>query len=457
MSSTTVSQQLKQVSWRHQFRTPLKVRRQRLKNKAFNDNSDHDNAYDSKAKKKIELESVRKSLNDSSFDENISIYDDKEDGDVHTGRFQVPLKPIMEYNPIQVSSIKNDKPKSQNTKNVTITKDVMRSLVVGLSYIEQNNGFKIQDLYIVSSTKSINRTKVNNDTYHHLQPYVNKCIEVILQGKVQQVVQFDSILHSFSSRFSFVVDNHKCSIIALAIKGVLKNCEPLIPNCMYSKVISIKHGGEIERLLSSIDWPNLQSMTMILFLHHLAKLYNVRRNDRDYVKALAKEFGHLLLKQMDVDRGNNLVTKNHTKKSFIKTIFRKREGHEAKTTIAGTYHSSIKEKIMMLIVSHMSNDDSIFDNSLQSEVSSPEALHEINESNIHLEIDNYDFSKEEEVKEENLQGHETDSNDVVYAQDELNPNHLNINNHEDVITKAKKRIESAEMTLQRIDHCCPSH
>ncbi len=454
-----MSQQLKQLSWRHQFRTPLKVRRQRLKNKAFNDNSDHTtNAHDNKGQRKIELESVRKSLNDSSFDENISIYDDKEDGDVHTGSFQAPLKPIKENTPIQVSS--------QNTKNVIqpkiqkyleITKAVMRSLVVALSYIEQNNGFKIQDLYIVSSTKSINKTKVNNDTYHHLQPYVNKCIEVMLQGNVQQMVQFNSILQSFSTRFSFVVDNHKCSIIALAIKGVLKNCEPLIPKCMYNKVMSIKHGSEIERLLSSIDWPNFQSMTMILFLHHLAKLYNVRRNDKNYVKALAKEFGNLLLKQIDDDRGNHLVTKKHTKKSFIKTIFRKRDGHGAKTTIARTYHDSIKEKIMMLIVSHMSNDGSIIDNSLQSEVSSPEALREINESNNYLEIDHCDSTKLEEVKDENLQGHDTDSNDVVLAQDELNPNHLNINNHDDIITKTKKRIESAELILRRIDHCCPSY
>jgi hypothetical protein len=448
-----------QSSWRHQFRTPLKVRRQRLKNKAFNNNSDHAITDDNKAQKKTELESIRKSLNDSSFDEDKSIYDN-----FHAGNFQMPLKPVMENASIQVSSSKIDKPKSQpkiqkHKKYLAITKDIMRSLNVAISYIEQNNGFEIQDLYIVSSTISINKMKVNNDTYHHLQPYVNKCIEVMLHGNVQHMEQFDSVLLSFSSSFSFVVDNHKCNIIALAIKGVLNHCESLVPNCMYSKVMSIKHGSEIERLLSSIDWPNLKSMALILFIHHLAKLYNVRRNDKRYVKALAKEFGNLLLKRIDDDKDNDTVTEKRLQKSFIKTIFRKRYRHGANTNIARTYHSSITEEIMMLIISHMSNDDSIFDNSPQSEVSSPEALREINESNNHIEIDNYNSSQREIIKDEDLKGHDEDSKDVVLPKDERNPNHLDINNHDDddVIAKAKKRIDSAEMILKRIDHCCPSH
>jgi hypothetical protein len=86
---------------------------------------------------------------------------------------------------INQQSIRNN-----NEARHVITQDNLRSIVTAISYIERNNGFKIRDLYLLSSTKRIGKMKVNNDVYYHLQPFVNECIDQILHGKINEMENF---------------------------------------------------------------------------------------------------------------------------------------------------------------------------------------------------------------------------------------------------------------------------
>jgi hypothetical protein len=78
---------------------------------------------------------------------------------------------------------------------------------------------------------------------------------------------------------------------------------------MYPKVMNINDGAEIEELLSSSCWPNSTSMTFILLLHHLVKLWKIcvgtlienqkvisdKRGSLVYMKKVANEFGNVIL------------------------------------------------------------------------------------------------------------------------------------------------------------------
>ena len=333
-----------------------------------------------------------------------------------------------------------------------ITKDNLRSIVTTISYIERNNGFKIRDLYLLSSTKRIGKMKVNNDVYYHLQPFVNECIDQILHGEINEMENFESIFSFLSSHFTINISNHKCSIVALAIKGVLKNCESLIPQCLYEKVMKMKDGNEIEKLMSSTQWPDAHSKTLILLFHHLVKLQISEFYDRQhdekkktmdlkYNRKIAKEFGSLLL---HYDEKETMNTSTQKKKKFINfTFFGKTIDNFNRRSF--TVHE--KTEVMLLILSHLCKGCNQCAASQTSNSYHKAIYHDIDAKLIQNSGNNQDVTNYQNVDNKEIKINEEIPQDEVKTKDIVTLKY----GEDHVITRAKARLEHAEVKLKQME------
>jgi len=448
-------------SWRHQFRTPLKIRRKRLIENIATIKDDKLNLTQQQLENSVDTSShfnhnddgtvqhINKSTKWSKAPYSIAVSNESlvtKDLDIDS--------PCLSPQINQQSSIRNT-----NEARHAITKDNVKSIVTAISYIEHNNGFKTRDLYLLSSTKRIGKIKVNNDVYYHLQPFVNECIDQILHGKIHEMEHFESIFSYLSSHFTIDISNHKCNIVALAIKGVLKNCEPLIPQCFYEKVMKMKNGNEIEKLMSSAKWPDVHSMTLILLFHHLAKLqitgFHMEQHDekkkRMYLKyntKIAKEFGSLLLHD---DENKTMDTSTQKKKKFINFPFFGKKGNKANCKPFSVHE---KTDVILLILSHMCKGCNQGAASQRLLNSYQEAIYHDIDTKLTQNSGNNQVMKNHENKQ-HVHTKEIEINEEI-PQDEVKAKDVVILKYgeDHVITRAKTRLEYAEVTLKRMEKCC---
>ena len=481
----------RQSSWRHQFLTPKKIRKQRRQQealKASNSETEKDGQH-SQVPYERKFETAKKLLTGTTAENSHK----RNDIDA-VGMSRSTPDPSQPKRTSNVDIMKlNDKPKStfetshQTSNNsisyVTITYEIMRSIVAAIAYIEQNGGFEIKDLYIMSTTRNINKMKVNNTTFHCLQPAVNKCIDLMLKGEIEQIEHFETVFSSFLSHFSFDADDtHKVNVVAMALKGVFNHCESLIPSCIYDKVMNIQDGNEVEKLLSSPNWPNLTSMTFIMLLHHFAKLWKSRvasghdQNEMIYMTTLAREFGTILLRRRQEHETS--CKSDQSRRSFFskKNISSWIGTKEAKKT-SRIYSNREKKDVMMLFISHMTNDQNMNIEEHPSHSRSTQLINEcMIDSNDSPEVktncqENQSVSVEHKTNilqndgmkdntiqlDERLTEGKLDQGHVVEVpQDEAKVEGIDIILNEDVILKARRRLECAELTLKRMESCCLS-
>jgi hypothetical protein len=291
-------------SWRHQFRTPKKLRRRRQRNS--------------------------KDGNENSIVEEVTIPSNSSRSPKSK---QLLPKPDLE-----------PESKVANSSHLVLTNGIMKSIVAGTSYVEQDGGLTIKDLQKLSSVVKISRKiKVHNKIFDRLLPFVNECIDHLLHEEMHQIEDFDSLLAQLSSKFNVNIDNDRACIVTLAIKGALYCCKPLVPQLLYKEVMTIEDGSEIETLLSLQKWPNLTSMAFILILHHLTKLCNMIKTNTtnedeglsaslDFTKRLSHIYGETLLKQ---HQDYNPSPKLRQKKQ---------------------YRHRTKEEVLQLMMTHFAHD-----------------------------------------------------------------------------------------------------
>ncbi len=435
---------------------------------------------------------------------------------------------------------------------------LMRSIVTALSYIEQNGGLvENKDLYVsskcaidtihtinINSINTINTINANDDNddrdnnrgnrdsinQKNFQQQVRACMDLMLKGEAQQVELFDSknLLSSSSSSSpststlsktppaSAAARYYNVTVVAMATLGVLKCSPPLLPKSICTKLMNITSGHEceVEELLSSPSIPDVNSMTVIILLHHLAKLYKVRVRVRLRGQGEEKEKGFMYMKKVAEIFGLILLRKNDhhdvIKKSSSSSLSRKTTGRSlffgrrekvdgdgnGDGDGDGDYNGQKEQEVMMLIMVHMSKDHSVVVKSAPE----TETISNRIEEEEGIQFDNYDdcdgyddyncSRSEKEISDQNqygkrlslglnacnadeiqVQGSETNiknkrhemrkmlmcpQDDVGINCDEISHDAIEIASlyHDDdhTMRRAKQRLESAEMILERIEN-----
>ena len=412
--------------------------------------------------------------------------------------------PTFTSNTLVADKIKIEKQYHIHSSDIPVTYEIMRSIVTAITFIEQRNGFNLDNLYIMPETIKINGNKFNNRLYQQLQPFVNQCIDYMIQGRIQQVEELESILISISSKLNFECDDeNSCHVVAMSILGLLQCCEVLVPDNVHASIMNIMKEDHIqkeetvEEILSNPDWSQLKSMTFISILHHLAKLWKVRcnllqqdnvpkldnreeqsdDNGMEYIRKVAKVFAKVLL----VRQPTTIVGRR--KRRTINFFVSKKNQYKAETRVLLLMISS-----MIMMNNDAQGQTRKFNsrNGTATRVSSPDEIKQqtsfsSNRANLASSPSSSrksscddDENNEDSMRTSNpsITSYEINRNDNKKQrkntqkiltpqppQDEGNgrkikyiPNHYH---NDPILTKAKQRLELAELILDRIDTIIP--
>ncbi len=141
-------------------------------------------------------------------------------------------------------------------KIIPLTYPTMRSIVCVITGIEKVGGR--DDMILKSYTGPIETMYTN---------VIQKCSDMMINNDKEIKING---LKDFS-----------IEQLVVALKLTLFRCEQLVPLELERAVLEIKEGDEIETILCDTRWSDVQKMTFIYVLHHVAKVFKLHRHKSD--------------------------------------------------------------------------------------------------------------------------------------------------------------------------------
>ena len=157
--------------------------------------------------------------------------------------------------------------RSSEERRVPITYEVMRSIVVALSYVEEKLDFNLN---------------CQSESILLFLPTLPKCDDDIRKIEALRKVILDECITPFDT-FAKLKD---ASIICAAVKAAIMSCEPIVPEQIMSVVV-LNTSKDIQNLLSQL--PQLNLLLFITLLQHACKVVKAQSSSEHLSKGLLNE------------------------------------------------------------------------------------------------------------------------------------------------------------------------